>query len=140
MNLDHLFNFAQRRLHLKERLPENFKFFLLKCEQAWEQYGDKKQIEFHFLVAAPDADHAKAWVMYDFLTNYDDSLKTYQDMLDQLSQFKIGQGHSLYGYFPEYTQLGPNHFRHIKSCVEITPYEADTIQKYGLFKESNYIL
>lgn len=139
MNLDHQFIFAQRRIHLKERLPENTKFFLFKCHQAWQVHGEIKRNNFHFLIAAPDAVHAKAWVMYDFLTNYDDSLKNYQDMLDQLSQFKVGQGHALYGFFPDYIELGSNHFRHIDSCTEIAAYEADIIHKYGLFKESNYM-
>ncbi|NWK53740.1 hypothetical protein HYG89_14535 [Acinetobacter sp. SwsAc5] len=138
MHLNHLLEFAKLKYQGKITLPTSFKFFLFECYKTFIVNGENRTIVDKYLIAAPDREHARTWVQYDFLCDNDDDFKSYQDLVNQLTTFNVGENHHFYCSYPNYTEVGENQYRKIRFCHQLAEHEVETIQKYKLYHVTNF--
>lgn len=133
-NLVSLFN--QR--YMTHGVPADYQFYLVKGTKVWYAHGDVNDREYNFLVAAPDQEHAEAWVKYQFLANSDCCIKTKVDLEAYLEEAAYDSENGIFhGSYEDWTDMGEDILRHIDSCEKLVIEEVNTLLKFQMFDDSN---
>lgn len=119
-------------------LPADYQVFLVKGTKVWHEHGDINDREYNFMVAAPDQEHAEAWVQYQFLANSDCAINTAEELEAHLEENAYDSENGIYdSLYDGWIDMGGDILKQLDSCQLLSSEEVETMLKLQTFDDAN---